>query len=335
MSVSDSGHGMDAVTLARLFEPFFTTKELGHGTGLGLATVHGIVKQSGGHVAVYSELAHGTTFRIYLPRVDESPEVPRPEPSASAAGGSETILLVEDDAAVRELVGRVLSDRGYRVLAAAGGAEALRLAEQSGARIDLLLTDVVMPEMSGPALAEQLQARHPRTRVLYMSGYTENTVVHHGVLQGGLAFLPKPCPTDVLLRRVRETLDAREGASLAGRRVLLVDDSENERILLARVLAKAGCIVLAAPGGSEALALLEREEVDAVITDVSMPGMSGFDLAAAIRGTRRGGDLPIVFLSGAFSPDDEEQARRVGAAACIGKGSADEATLLAALARAL
>ncbi len=209
LSVSDSGHGMDQATLGHVFEPFFTTKEVGKGTGLGLATVHGIVKQSGGHIAVYSELGHGTTFKIYLPRVDEPVETQGCDSAEKAAGGSETILVVEDEAAVREVVRHVLEEHGYRVLQAANGKLGLDLAERFVGPIHLLLTDVVMPKMGGVQLAEGLDQVRPQTRVIYMSGYTDDAIVHHGILGAGQAFLSKPCPTDVLLRTVREVLDAR------------------------------------------------------------------------------------------------------------------------------
>jgi PAS domain S-box-containing protein len=328
LSVSDTGHGMDRETLARIFEPFFTTKGPGKGTGLGLATALGIVKQSGGHIAAYSEPGGGTTFKIYLPRVDEPVEVTQRRVTEELVGGSETILLVEDEATVRELVRRVLAERGYQVLPAAGGKEALRLAERCDGPIHLLLTDVVMPEMSGSQLAARLTAMHPETRVIYMSGYTENAIVHHGVLKAGLAFLPKPCPTDVLVRKVREILDARPRKDLRGSRILVVDDSEDERILQARVLSKAGCVVLEAADGTEALGVLEREAVDAVITDVNMPGMDGFALTETIRRTPRLRTLPVIILSGAGSEEEQERSRAVGATACLSKGTTDQQGLL-------
>jgi len=335
LSVSDTGHGMDRETLAHVFEPFFTTKEPGKGTGLGLATALGVVKQSGGHIAVYSEPGGGTTFKIYLPRVDEPVETTERRVPEAPVGGSETILLVEDEAAVRELVRRVLSEQGYQVLPAADGKEALPLADRHDGPIHLLLTDVVMPEMSGSQLAERLKAVHPETRVLYMSGYTENAIVHHGVLQAGLAFILKPCPTDVLVRKVREILDARPRKDLRGSRILVVDDSEDERILQARVLSTAGCVVLEAAGGAEALELLEREAVDAVITDVNMPGMDGFTLTEAIRCSARLWTLPVIILSGACTEDEQARSRAVGATACLNKGVTDQQGLLEILGKVL
>lgn len=209
LSVSDTGMGMDRATRERIWEPFFTTKEQGKGTGLGLSTVYGIIRQSGGAVYVYSEVGRGTTFKIYLPRVDTPAIAPTPGASPTAAPrGSETVLLVEDEAAVRTLARMVLRKSGYTVLEAADGEQALRALDEHGEGVDLLVTDVVMPGMSGPVLAERLVARSPRTRVMFMSGYTDDAILHHGVPEAGIAFLEKPFLPHTLVRRVREVLDA-------------------------------------------------------------------------------------------------------------------------------
>ena len=208
LAVSDTGVGMDATVRAHLFEPFFTTKEVGKGTGLGLATVYGIVKQSDGYISVYSEPGRGSSFKIYLPRI-ATPAASAPAPAKSGPGrGTETILVVEDDPAVLTLSRRALEAQGYLVLAAADAADALRLVERHGGTIQLLLTDVVMPGMSGRDLADQLAARRPGIRVLYMSGYPGDAVVQHGDLPAGSAFLQKPFSPDVLARKVRDVLDA-------------------------------------------------------------------------------------------------------------------------------
>ena len=208
LTVSDSGIGMDEETQAHAFEPFFTTKPRGQGTGLGLAMVYGTVKQSGGFIWVYSEPGHGATFKIYLPRVDAPVEsATPPAPVERPPRGSETVLLAEDEPAVRAIAQQVLERQGYTVLAAPSGADALALAAQHGATIHLLLTDVVMPGMSGRDLADRLTAQRPGIRVLYISGYTDNAIVRHGMLEPGLAYLQKPFRPDALVRKVRDVLD--------------------------------------------------------------------------------------------------------------------------------
>ena len=209
LAVSDKGCGMDAEVLKHIFEPFFTTKKKSKGTGLGLSTVYGIVKQSGGNIWVYSETGQGTTFKIYLPEVDDAVEETRTEESlAEFSGGTETILLAEDEEFVRNFVKDVLQKYGYTVLEAQHGSEALRIGLQHSGRIHLLLTDVVMPRMSGQQLAKQMATLRPTVKVLYMSGYTESAIVHHGVLDSNAAFVQKPFTGEALARRVREVLDS-------------------------------------------------------------------------------------------------------------------------------
>jgi PAS domain S-box-containing protein len=208
LAVSDTGVGMSADTVAHIFEPFYTTKESGRGTGLGLSTVYGIVKQSGGYVWVYSELGKGTTFKVYLPRVTDPVQASPPEtPALTTHKGHETILLVEDEDDVRELTQMVLSERGYNVIEAHSPAEAERLAGNDGADIHLLLTDVVMPGISGRELAKRLTARFPHLRVVFMSGYTYNVIAQNGTLEEGLSFLQKPFTPQLLTEKVREALD--------------------------------------------------------------------------------------------------------------------------------
>jgi PAS domain S-box-containing protein len=211
--VSDTGCGMDQETQARIFEPFFTTKEKGRGTGLGLATVYGIVKQSGGFIWVSSEPGQGSTFKVYFPRVEEV--VPAAEPSRirpKLARGSETVLVVEDEEGVRSLVRETLASQGYKVLEAAGAAQALEIAEQHTEPIHLLLTDVVMPQTGGKELFKRLSPLHPETKVLYMSGYTDDAVVRQGILEAGTFFLQKPFPPNALLLKIREVLKKKPGA---------------------------------------------------------------------------------------------------------------------------
>ena len=209
LAVSDTGVGMDAATQARIFEPFFTTKERGKGTGLGLATVYGIVKQSGGWIWVYSEPGQGTTFKVYLPRVTEpaAPAAPSPARPVSLRG-SETILVVEDEEVIRNLVQKVLKANGYTVLVAGTGSDAERVAGAHAGPIHLLMTDVVLPGLNGREVARRLVAQRAGIRVLFLSGYTDDAIVHHGVLDPGVAFLQKPFSPAVLGRKVREVLDS-------------------------------------------------------------------------------------------------------------------------------
>jgi CheY-like chemotaxis protein len=214
IAMSDTGIGMDAETQVHIFEPFFTTKEQGKGTGLGLATVYGIVKQSGGSIRVYSEPGKGTTFKVYLPRIDQAVEVIAPTNvpvDEQLSRGSETILLAEDEEAVRSLVRGVLESTGYQVLETKGANDALEVGERHRKHIHLLLTDVVMPQMSGAELVKHLAPLHPETKVLYMSGYADHAVVRHGLLDPSTAFLQKPFTPDALALKVREVLDGAAG----------------------------------------------------------------------------------------------------------------------------
>jgi signal transduction histidine kinase len=219
LTMSDTGHGMNPETVSRVFEPFFTTKEVGKGSGLGLSTVYGIVKQSGGYISIDSEVGRGTTFKIYLPRVDEEVGAMEVSPRPSALlPGRETVLVVEDDNQVRSVAAMVLEISGYDVLTAANGGEALLLSEQFKSKIDLLLTDMIMPGMGGQELSKRLLRLRPGTRVVYMSGYSENANIHHGVIEEGSDFIEKPFSPEVLTRRIREVLDTPRNRDNADRR---------------------------------------------------------------------------------------------------------------------
>jgi CheY-like chemotaxis protein len=209
LAVTDTGVGMSAEVKARVFEPFFSTKGVGQGTGLGLSTCHGIVKQSGGHISVYSEVARGSTFKIYQPQAGGEMKAPLSRiHSSDLPRGTETILLVEDDPALREMAAMLLRRLGYVVLPAANGIEALALKQQHGTgHIDLLFTDVVMPHMSGKELSDRVRASYPHTKILFTSAYTGNAVVKHGVLADGVALLQKPFTPAALAHKLREVLD--------------------------------------------------------------------------------------------------------------------------------
>jgi CheY-like chemotaxis protein len=210
LKVSDTGHGMDAATLSHVFEPFFTTKPMGKGTGLGLATVYGILKQSGGGIQVESEPGRGTEFRIYLPAEDGGIRRQKQRTaSRTVAGGTETILIAEDEPDLRELTRIFLEDYGYKVIEAGSAEQAIQTAELYGEPIHLLLTDVIMPGMSGRQLAERILSRRPQTKIVYMTGYTDDMVVQHKVLEPGVKLLPKPFTKADLALKVRSTLDGK------------------------------------------------------------------------------------------------------------------------------
>jgi CheY-like chemotaxis protein len=208
-AVSDTGEGMDPGTVARIFDPFFTTKEKDEGTGLGLSTVYGIVKQHKGHVSVYSNLGLGSTFKVYLPRITSPslPEQPKASTSPIKSHGDETVLVVEDEAIVRDLACELLGILGYTALEAGDPDEAIAVCDQHEGKIHLLLTDVVLPKMDGKSLFDRIAPTRPEMKVLFMSGYTDDAIVHHGVLDRGVHFLQKPFTTEILARKVREALD--------------------------------------------------------------------------------------------------------------------------------
>ncbi|MET0405044.1 MAG: PAS domain S-box protein [Cystobacter sp.] len=320
LAVSDTGTGMPPEVIERAFEPFFTTKPEGRGTGLGLSMVYGFVKQSGGHVKIYSEPGHGTTLKIYLPRAYQD-EVPLSEgPEGPVEGGTETVLVVEDDPEVRDTVVETLADLGYRVLKAAEGQSALAIL-QSGIPVDLLFTDVVMPgPVRSPDLARQAKALQPWLEVLFTSGYTENAIVHGGKLDPGVQLLSKPHRREELSRKIRQMLDGRPPRpedvpapappppkqrrpepppmprERSRQKVLLVEDDEDIRSSALELMGLLGHDVVAVAHAEEALHLLDLQRFDVLFTDVSLPGMSGVELAREV--ARRQLGMRIVIASG-------------------------------------
>jgi len=310
LAVTDTGCGIAPELVGKIFEPFFTTKAEGRGTGLGLSMVYGFVKQSSGHIKVYSEVGHGTTFKLYLPRSNQSEDLLVPEEGRPVRGGTETVLVVEDDDAVRELAVATLADLGYAVLKARDAEAALTIVE-SGVPIDLLFTDVVMPgPLKSPELARKARDRLPNLAVLYTSGYTQNAIVHHGRLDEGVELLSKPYSREALARKLRHVLANRTQATIAKltrgaaspaprvlpRTVLLCEDEGMVRDALGELLQAKGFRALLASGGAEALQLAARNDFDVLVTDVGLADMSGVELARRVREARP--DCPVLFASG-------------------------------------
>jgi len=326
LAISDTGCGMPPEVVARAFEPFFTTKREGEGTGLGLSMAYGFVKQSNGHIRIYSEVGSGTTIKIYLPR-SMQPEVELPNlRNAPVMGGSETILVVEDDLAVQATVVDMLQGLGYRVLKANDGQGALTIL-QSGVPVDMLFTDVVMP---GPVrsieVARQAKQMLPGIEVLFTSGYTQNAIVHGGRLDPGVELISKPYRRDELARKIRqlfashkerapetpapapaavpEAVEAEPSAASQPLSILVVEDNTDARTMLSELLLILGHAVEGVGSAEQALALLEHKRFDVLLTDHSLPGMSGLDLARTVQGRADG--MKIVFSSGYGAPAAED-----------------------------
>ncbi|MEQ8268036.1 MAG: response regulator [Parvibaculum sp.] len=309
VAVTDTGYGIPADVLPQVFEPFFSTKPKDKGTGLGLSMVYGFVKQSGGHVKIYSEVGHGTTVKLYLPRINQSEDLVAHGSSGPISGGAETVLVAEDDDAVRSTVVDMLNDLGYRVLTAKDAASALTVIE-SGVPVDLLFTDVVMPgPLKSTDLARKAQERLPGIAVLFTSGYTENSIVHGGRLDAGVDLLSKPYTREALARKVRQVLESsrqrktdRAAAEPAGARaaagltVLLCEDDVLIRMNTAEMLESEGLTVIEAGTAGEALEAMRSGTADILIADVGLPDMSGLDLALQLR--EGFPTLPIIFATG-------------------------------------
>ncbi len=311
LTVTDTGCGIDESIKDRIFEPFFTTKDPGIGTGLGLSTVQGIVNQSGGSIAVYSEIDVGTTFRIYLPLVDEAVAGCESRRLTAARPAGETILVVEDDPGIRTLAVELLREHGYQVLEASGAEQAIAACELNP--VHLLLTDVVMAGMNGHELAGVLMTSRPALKVLYMSGYTEKGIVQQGIVDPCLNFLQKPFRPEELLWKIGDVLAKRPGPP----RVLIVDDDEQIRSFLATLLEVEGYTVAQAANGKQALEQCRGGDLDLVVTDLVMPEQEGLETIHTIR--RHWPRLPVIAISGAFGGAYLDLAKKLGAGAIIRK----------------
>lgn len=321
LAVTDTGHGMPPEVAAQAFEPFFTTKPEGKGTGLGLSMAYGFAKQSGGHIRIYSEPGHGTTVKLYLPRSFEKEVIPPRHPTGPVQGGSETILVVEDDLAVQAVVVATLQSLGYRVLRASDAQAALSIL-QSGVHVDLLFTDVVMPgPLRSPELAQRARQLVPGIAVLFTSGYTQNAIVHGGRLDPGVDLLSKPYRQEDLARKVRHLLlhrqqartpaaaaepaeQAGDTAAAAGAlRVLLVEDEAELRDVTQQMLELLGCRVQAVPSAEAADAALGAGAFHLLITDISLPGRNGLQLAREARALHP--EMQVVVSSGYGKADTD------------------------------
>ncbi|MDY0883535.1 response regulator [Dongia soli] len=315
LAVTDTGCGIPAEVMEHVFEPFFTTKPEGQGTGLGLSMVYGFVKQSDGHIKIYSEPGHGTTVRLYLPRVRQEEDVATEIEAGPVTGGTETVLVVEDDEEVRTTVVEMLVDFGYRVLKARDAQNALAIIE-SGMPVDLLFTDVVMPgPLRSPVLAKKARERLPNIAVLFTSGYTDNAIVHGGRLDEGIELLSKPYTREALARKIRHVLRNQQQRAVDGKaflakgdmarpdgltagafRILLVEDDDLVCATTSELLVSLGHSVVAATNAADALRLLASDAVDVLLTDIALPEMSGLELAQKARDQHP--ELYVVFASG-------------------------------------
>ncbi|MCX6632736.1 MAG: PAS domain S-box protein [Candidatus Solibacter sp.] len=319
LAVSDTGVGMDEETKSRIFEPFFTTKGIGKGTGLGLSMVQGVVAQSGGYVAVYSEKGHGTTFKSYLPALAKAAADTERQAAVPVLGGTETVLVVEDQAEVRKYAVKVLEAYGYRVIPAGNADEALLLWERE--RIDLVLTDLVMPNLSGRELADRLETLQPGIKVMFMSGYTDNVVVHQGALDEGAHLIQKPFSSEDLAGKVRAML----GPPVLAASILVADDEAAVRGFLRNVLEQGGYEVVEAVDGKQALQQVRAGHVDLVITDLIMPEQEGIETIQALRRDVPG--VGIIAISGAFGGQFLKMAQMLGADAVLNKPVSPELLL--------
>ena len=327
LAVNDNGLGMDEETRRHIFEPFFTTKPSGKGTGLGLSMTRGIVEQSGGYIEVDSKPGRGTNFRILLQVADaptDSVELKAPATSRCR----ETVLVVEDQTQVRKYTAKALESYGYHVIQAESAGEALAMCERERTGIDLVLTDVIMPAMSGGELADQLAKQRPRIKVLFMSGHTDDVIMHHGVLKKGTEIVQKPFSPETLASKVQQML----AAPACPARILVADDEPGVRTFLRKVLEGRGYEVIEAANGKEAVKQVRSQKVDLLITDLVMPEQEGIETIIALRGEAAG--IGIIAISGAFGGRYLDAARQLGAHSVLTKPVSAE-VLLAKVAEVL
>jgi CheY-like chemotaxis protein len=316
--MSDNGVGMDEETRRHVFEPFFTTKEKGKGTGLGLPMVHGIVTQSGGSIDFTSEPGRGTTFRIHLPGAEaeeaEEKAFEKEEPEDfPALGGQERVLVVEDQEKVRDYAKAVLTSYGYSVAEAESGSAALQFCERVHGQIDLVLSDVIMPNMTGGELADRLRARWPGIKILFMSGYADDAIVQNGIRGGAAALIQKPFGPEQLAVKVREILDVTHRSA----RIVVADDESGVRGFLKSVLQDGGYEVIETANGKQAVKAVRAGGVDLVITDLVMPEQEGIETIRELRKSETG--IGIIAISGTFGSQFLKVAQMLGADAVLSK----------------
>jgi PAS domain S-box-containing protein len=313
LAVSDNGVGMNEETRRRAFEPFFTTKEVGKGTGLGLSMVHGIVEQNGGCIEIDSEPGRGTTFRIYLPKAAGTATDEKAPEAALKIGGTEIVLVVEDREDVRKYAASALETYGYRVIQAGNAGEALSICERERGRIDLVLTDVVMPNLSGRELADRLRVRWPEMKILFMSGYTEDATLREGLVEGKADFIQKPFDPEQLAVKIRKVLGAPDRPA----RIVVADDEAGIRSFLKTVLEGGGYEVIQAVNGKQAVEKVRAGLANLVITDLVMPEQEGIETIRVLHEEAPG--IRIIAMSGAFGGTLLSMARLLGADAVLSK----------------
>jgi CheY-like chemotaxis protein len=308
LAVSDTGIGMDAATQVHIFEPFYTTKEAGKGTGLGLATVYGIVKQSSGFIWVYSEPDRGSIFKIYLPRVDAAADSDESlQPVQAPSAGTETILLVEDEAVLRNVCRVYLECKGYTVLEAGNAKEAMKICQSYDRPIHVLITDIVMPGPGGLELARSALEIRPALSVVLVSGYTDRALDREAI--SFAKFLQKPFSFDALARTVRSLLDK-------NREILLIEDSKFMRVAVQRALTGAGYTVHTTDHGEAGLRAARETLPDLIVLDLVLPTISGLDVLKALKGDAITKSIPVIVLA-ALSEPTKEELLNAGAAACV------------------